>query len=408
MHFGYLGINYKTASLAVRDHISFTENTKIDFLQKAEQNGISQCVILATCNRSEVFFFYEANEQLTCMRKTYIGTFPEVDFEEILLVKTDEEAMDYLFRIAAGLESAVLGEDQILGQLKDALMLSRAMGFCKKEMNRVIENAMSTAKSIKTTYRVSEIPLSVSYIGIKEVQKRTGFQGKDVMIVGSGATAVLALQYIVPEQPHSITLCSRNPLHAKSVQEKFSGIRIVSYEERYQYLTQSDVVISATSSPHFAIRGENCKIERETLFLDLAAPRDVDPALAENPLVTIINLDFLNEIAKDNQRERERLTNLCHGEIDKAVEETLTWLFESRVDATISSLNQRCDEITEESFEYLNRKLDLSEREQKILKKILKASLKKLVREPILELKSLDSVESQEIYTKLINDMFHL
>ena len=100
--------------------------------------------------------------------------------------------------------------------------------------------------------------------------------------------------------------------------------------------------------------------------------------------------------------------DLCKGELDSAVGETITWLFESRVDSTIQSLHQRCDEITEDSFSYLERKLDLSDREKKILRKILAASLKKLIREPIVELKQLDSAESQEEYTKMLNNLFHL
>lgn len=408
MKFGYTGINYKNASLAIRDHISFTENVKIDFMQKADIMNIHQCLILATCNRCEVFFFYESDEEYEFVKNLYRESFPEVDFTDLLLCKKEEEALSYLFRIAAGLESAVLGEDQILGQLKDALMLSRALGYCKKEMNRVVENAMATAKTIKTKYKVSEIPLSVSYIGIKELERRTGFDGKRVLMVGSGATAILSLKYVFEYPVESVTVCSRNYIHAKELKKEFPEIHTVPYEERYDRISQSDIVISATSSPHFAIEAEKCCINEPVVFLDLAAPRDVEPEVCRNEKASIINLDLLDDIAKQNQKERERLIELCREELDLAVKETGDWLFESRVDATISSLNQRCDEITEESFTYLQRKLSLSVREQKILKKIIKASLKKLIREPILELKKLESEESQAEYTRLLNEMFHL
>ncbi|MBO4799107.1 MAG: glutamyl-tRNA reductase, partial [Lachnospiraceae bacterium] len=170
MQFGFIGINYKNAPLDIRDRISFTESSKIDYLQKAEAGGIKQCLVLATCYRSEIFFFFDEDSQMDYMIKLYKDTFKNVDLSDILIYKSGDEAIAYIFRIAAGLESAVLGEDQILGQLKDALMLASALGYAKKEMHRVVENAMACAKKIKTDYKISEIPLSVSYIGIKEVE----------------------------------------------------------------------------------------------------------------------------------------------------------------------------------------------------------------------------------------------
>ncbi|MBR4807759.1 MAG: glutamyl-tRNA reductase [Lachnospiraceae bacterium] len=408
MQFGFIGINYKNAPLDIRDRISFTESSKIDYLQKAEAGGIKQCLVLATCYRSEIFFFFDEDSQMDYMIKLYKDTFKNVDLSDILIYKSGDEAIAYIFRIAAGLESAVLGEDQILGQLKDALMLASALGYAKKEMHRVVENAMACAKKIKTDYKISEIPLSVSYIGIKEVERQTGFEGKNILIVGSGDTAKLALRYVYEYNVAEVVLCSRNIAHAKKVKEDFPKIKIVLYDERMDYLDNADIVISATSSPHYTIFANECHYNKDMTFLDLAAPRDIDPKVVTMFGSKLINLDTLDQISKENQKERERLMDLCKGELDSAVGETITWLFESRVDSTIQSLHQRCDEITEDSFSYLERKLDLSDREKKILRKILAASLKKLIREPIVELKQLDSAESQEEYTKMLNNLFHL
>ena len=140
-------------------------------------------------------------------------------------------------------------------------------------------------------------------------------------------------------------------------------------------LKSADIVISATSSPHYTLFAHECDFTNHITFLDLAAPRDIDPKIIENFDADLINLDTLDEISRQNMAERERLMDCCKDEIDEAVSETITWLFESRVDSTIQSLHQRCDEITEDSFSYLERKLDLSDREKRILKKILAASL---------------------------------
>lgn len=408
MQFGYIGINYKDAKLEIRDRISFTDNQKIDFLQKAEEIGVSQCMVLSTCNRSELFFFYEKEDVFDHMRELYASMFPEVDMDQYQNACTGEEAMEYLFRIAAGLESLVLGEDQILGQVKDAQEFSRTLGHSGKELNRVVRDAVTCAKKIKTELKISEKPLSVSYIGIRRVDEVCGIKGKSALVIGSGSTAVLAIRYLYEYGAGKVVVCSRTLAHAKELLSEFPGLLVVPFKQRYQEITQSDIVISATASPHLVVRREETVIDGRTVFLDLAAPRDIDHRLEEDAQVCLMNLDTLEQIAAENQAEREHLASISKGWIEEAVQETTEWLFSSRVDATIESLQQRCDAIVEDSFSYLNRKMDLGAREQKLLRKILKASLHRLLREPILELKQLDSMEQQEAYQKVVEELFHI
>ena len=408
MQFGYIGINYKDAKIEVRDRISFTDNQKIDFLQKAEEIGVSQCIVLSTCNRSEIFFFYEKKDTFSRMQNLYASMFPEVDMDRYLNTREGEAAMEYLFRIAAGLESLVLGEDQILGQVKDAQEFSRTLGHSGKELNRIVRDAVTCAKRIKTELKISEKPLSVSYIGIKKVNEVCGIEGKQALVIGSGSTAILAIRYLYEYGAGKVVVCSRTLAHAKDLLLEFPDLLVVPYEQRYKEITQSDIVISATASPHLVVRREQAAIDHRTVFLDLASPRDIDHRLGENEKVCLMNLDTLEQIAAENQAERERLVKISQGWIREAVKETTEWLFSSRMDATIESLQQRCDTIVEDSFSYLNRKMDLGAREQKLLRKILKASLHRLLREPIQELKQLDSKEQQEAYQKVVEELFHI
>lgn len=408
MQFGYIGINYKDAKIEVRDRISFTDNQKIDFLQKAEEIGVSQCIVLSTCNRSEIFFFYEKKDTFGRMQNLYASMFPEVDMDRYLNTREGEAAMEYLFRIAAGLESLVLGEDQILGQVKDAQEFSRTLGHSGKELNRIVRDAVTCAKRIKTELKISEKPLSVSYIGIKKVNEVCGIEGKQALVIGSGSTAILAIRYLYEYGAGKVVVCSRTLAHAKDLLLEFPDLLVVPYEQRYKEITQSDIVISATASPHLVVRREQATIDHRTVFLDLASPRDIDHRLGENEKVCLMNLDTLEQIAAENQAERERLVKISQGWIREAVKETTEWLFSSRMDATIESLQQRCDTIVEDSFSYLNRKMDLGAREQKLLRKILKASLHRLLREPIQELKQLDSKEQQEAYQKVVEELFHI
>lgn len=408
MKFCLLGINYKNAQLAVRDKTSITDVMKLDFFQKAEAAGVDQCMILSTCNRSEVYFFYEQTEQAAQIQRIYEGMFPDVDLKDYLVVLSGDEAMAYLFRIAAGLESLVLGEDQILGQVKEALDYSRTMGYSGKELNKVVRDAITCAKRIKTELKISERPLSVSYVGIRRLEEYGKIAGKKVLVIGSGKTAVLALKYIYEYGAGHVAACSRTYAHARRLRDEFRDIEIIDYEERYEMMHQCDIVVSATASPHLVVRREEFCPKRPVIFLDLAAPRDIDTSFADDPMVRLVNLDTLQEIVAHNKQEREQLVEKSRDLIEEGLQETSAWLLQSRMDPTIDSLQQRCGAIVEDSYEYLNRKMELGPREQKLLKKVLNASLQRLLREPIREMKSLDTVEEQEEYKRFVRQLFQI
>ena len=320
--------------------------------------------------------------------------------------RSGDEALCYLFRVAAGLESMVLGEDQILGQVKDAFELAQTLGHTGKELNKVVREAVTCAKKMKTELKISEKPLSVSYVGIQQLKDVFGIAGKKALVIGSGKTAVLALRYLYEYEIAAVTVCSRTFAHARELLEEFPGIEIVPYEKRYEKMKDCDIVVSATASPHLVVKAECVEIDRSMAFLDLASPRDVDPAIADAAL--LLNLDSLDRIVEHNYKEREALVQQGQSMIDEALAETKEWLNATGVDATIESLQQKCDEIVSDSYEYLNRKLDLSAREQKIVKKILKASLRRLLREPILEMKQIESKEQQEEYQKVVRQLFQI
>lgn len=408
MEFGFLGVNYKKAGLDIRDQTSFTDAMKLEFFQQAERAGVDQCMVLSTCNRSEVYYFYTGAGQPEAMRRIYQDMFSRLSLSDCLSQLKGQEAMAYLFRIAAGLESMVLGEDQILGQVKEAADFARTMGYSKKELNRVVRDAVTCAKRIKTELKISEKPLSVGYVGIRRLEEVCGIAGKRVLLIGSGKTAVLALRYLYDGQAGHVTVCSRTLAHAAKLRNEFPQMSVIGYEQRYEEMADCDIVVTATSSPHLVVRREDFRPVRPVTFLDLAAPRDVDIALAENPLVRLINLDSLQTTVQENLRERERLVEESRRFIQEALEETAVWLLQSRMDSTICSLQQRCGEIVEDSFAYLNRKMTLTAREQKLLRKVLNASLQRLLREPIQELKQLDSAKRQEEVRTVVEQLFQI
>lgn len=408
MELGVCGINYKHAGLDIRDKTAFTDSRKITLSEEMEKKGIGQILILGTCNRSEVYYFYETEEQAVQVESLFRGIFPGVSLQEYMHSAYGEEAVNYLFRVAAGLESQVLGEDQILGQLKDAYEFSKTMGYSGKELNRVVQDALACAKNMKTELKISEIPLSISYVGIKKLEEVCPIHGKNVLIVGSGQTAALALRYVYAYGAEKITICNRTAENAKKLKGEFPDIFIGAFENRYQIMKNCDIVISATSSPHIVIKEDRCVLNGETYFLDLAAPRDIDRALQHHMGCHLINLDMLEEVVQENHREREKLTEEGKKMIDKAVQETMNWLFAAGVDPTIQSIRMKCDEIVEDSFAYLNRKIELSKREQLLVRRTLEASFKRLFREPVAELKKLETKEEQNQIRDTLEKLFQI
>ena len=183
MQFGFLGIDYKNADLTIRDEISFTDQKKLEFFHKAEKIGVEQVMILSTCNRSEIYYFFDDEQQIKKIQNIYCDMFDKAEIEQYIRHCEEDKAVSYLFQVTAGLESMVLGEDQILGQVKDALDFSRTMGFSKKELNKVVRDAITCAKKVKTTFRISEKPVSVGYIGICELQKICDIKDKMVLVI---------------------------------------------------------------------------------------------------------------------------------------------------------------------------------------------------------------------------------
>lgn len=406
MQFAFLGISYQNTELEIREKAAFTDQKMMDFFHEAEQSGVRQCMILSTCNRSEVFYFWKEEEQKGQMIQIYKKMFPEAELEAYIRQNQGEEAVFYLFRVAAGLESMVAGEDQILGQVKHALEFSRMMGACGKELDKVVRDAVTCAKKIKSKLKISEKPLSVGYIGIQRLNEACPIKGKKVLVIGSGNTAALALKYLREYKAGEIFVCSRTYAHAGKLQEQIKDLRIVPYQERYQVMRECDIVVSATSAPHLVVRRSEFRPEKPVVFLDFAAPRDIDPDYETCPAAVLIHLDTLREISRHNQEERMRLLKDSEQWIAEAGNETMHWLQVSRMDPTIRSLQERCREIAEDSYTYLSRKMDLSGREKRLLQKVLNASLQRLIKEPVQHLKHLEDQKEQDVYKEIVHQLF--
>ena len=318
--------------------------------------------------------------------------------------------VEELFAVTCGLRSVVAGEDQILGQVRQAHLFAARTGGAGKVLNKIFREAVTLAKEVKTQLGISQIPLSVSYIGIKLLARTAGgLKGRRVVVAGLGKMNRLSLEYLTQEGAGEVLLCTRDRDKALAWAEQFPNCRPVPFEGRYEALEGADVLITATASPHVIFRRERMPEGTGPLtVLDMAVPRDTDPALEELPGVRIFTVDDLKRRSQDNLERREELARAAWTRIEERAGETMDWLLSARTDPTIQSLNQRCRAIADDTTACLAAKLELNDRQRKLVDKMVSSALRRLVREPVLRLRQAGDQERQEEYIRVMQELFDL
>lgn len=413
MNIGVVGVNHNLAPINVREAVSFTDTKKIEAINILLDREIDEIVILSTCNRSEIYISGENIQQkvdeVANFYKDYFGV---KDIEQYLFKKTNLEAIQHLFDVTAGLDSLVVGEDQILGQVKDAHEFCMKLGATKKVFNKLFRDAVTTSKEIKTITKISQQPLSISYIGVKLLKEKMGtLEGKNALIVGLGKMNLLTLNHLEEENVKNIYIANRNIEKTKEIENKFDNIIPIEYSDRHKIIQEKsiDIVISATSSPHLVIKHDDMpKLDKKIYIMDIALPRDIDTKLKELNYVELYDIDDLKEIHDKNDIKRNELAQKAQEIIKIKIDEFTEWLDLTFIDPTIQSLNSKCIEIKEDTLEYIFRKIDLNQREQKIIDKMLGSALKRVIREPIINLKQVKNKGQREEYIKVIEDLFEI
>lgn len=411
MDFAVVGVNHNNTPINIRETVSFTDTQKIEGINFLLDNGIEEAIILSTCNRSEVYIYSNnISDKVEVVKNFYQDYFDVESIEEFLFNKTGEEAIKHVFNVSAGLDSLVLGEDQILGQVKDAHDFARQLGSSKKVFNKLFREAVTVSKDIKTTTKISHQPLSISYIGIKCLKEKMGsLENKNALVIGLGKMSKLAMKHLEEEQLNHIYVTNRSYEKLKSIQDEYKNLIPIKYEDRYEVMDKVDIVISATASPHTVLKkAEMPKTSNKLIMMDIALPRDIDKNLNEFENIEVYDIDDLKKISEANDKKRRELASIGELIIDEKIEEFNEWLETIKIDPTIQSLNDKCSDIREDTLDYIYRKLDLNCREKKIIDKMLTSALKRLVREPIINLKQIKDSGKQDEYIKIVEELFDL
>ncbi|WP_085828937.1 glutamyl-tRNA reductase [Clostridium massiliodielmoense] len=409
MNLAVIGINYNNTPIDIREKVSFSKSQKYKACSYLIEKGINEIIIVSTCNRSEIYICSDKiDDHINRVIDFYESFFQVQSVAEYIFIKKDKEAISHIYNVTAGLDSMILGEDQILGQVKEALSYSMENKFSRKILNKLFREAITSAKKIKSKLKISETPISMVYIAVKLLEKNMGsLKGKKACIIGAGEMGRLALKHLINEELDEIFVANRTYNNVIDLLHEFPKIKPIEYEKKYEVLNKVDILITATSAPHLIIKKEQLEnIKQELYIMDLALPRDVEKTAGDIENIHLYDVDDFKNISENNKIKREELSLIAKDSIDLYVNEFNQWMKSLKVDNTIRDLNNRCSDIKDEYLGYITKKIDLNERDKEILEKMLFGALKKVVKEPILNLKELKDEDEINKCIKSVNELF--
>ncbi len=417
MHTIVVGLNYKTAPVEIREKLSFIESElpqAMEALQK--QKSILENVIVSTCNRTEI---YAVVDQLHTGRhfvKQFLADWfnlPVETFSSYLTIREEDEAVEHLFKVTAGIDSMVLGETQILGQVKKSFLSGQEIGTTGTVYNQLFKQAVTFAKRAHNETAIGENAVSVSYAAVELAKKIFGsLQRKHVAILGAGKMGELAIENLYGSGVGKVTVINRTFEKAESLAAKFHG-QAKSMKELQCSLLEADILITSTGATDYVIDYELMQfVERlrkgKPLFMvDIAVPRDIDPRVGDLPNVFLYDIDDLQGIVEANLAERERAAADITDMIGHEVLQFKDWVSTLGVVPVISALRKKANRIQEETMTSIENKMpDLTERERKILSKHTKSIINQLLKEPILQAKEMANSPKANEQLRLFQQIF--
>jgi glutamyl-tRNA reductase len=313
MTLALIGVNYKTAPIELRERIAISREDLPETTRAlAAVPGVAECMIVSTCNRVEILAALEGPAaDLPGFLHRQFGLDPALLAPHIYQ-HHDQDAVRHLFRVAASLDSMVVGEPQILGQVKEAFTVARASGTVGAHLEHLLQSAFAAAKRVRTETEIGSNSVSIASVAVELARKIFGsLNGRTVFLVGAGKMSELAARHLVQQGAGTILVTNRTQERARQLAEPFKG-RVIPFEQLYEAASEADIVISSTGAPHPIFRREHGQAfmhrrrNRPMFFIDIAVPRDVDPAVNQLEGIFVYDIDDLQAVAASHMAERSR------------------------------------------------------------------------------------------------------
>jgi glutamyl-tRNA reductase len=418
MHILVVGINYKTAPVEIRERLTFNPNELGDAMKRLQsKKSILENVIISTCNRTEIYAVVDQLHTGRYYMKEFLSEWFEMEQDEFvpyLFIYEQDGAINHLFNVACGLNSMVLGETQILGQVRTSFLLGQEEKTTGTVFNHLFKQAITLAKRAHSETDIGANAVSISYAAVELAKKIFGtLSSKHVLILGAGKMGELAIQNLHSNGVSKVTVINRTFEKAQNLANRFNGMA-KTLQELQCALIEADILISSTGANDFVITKEMmAQVEKlrkgKPLFMvDIAVPRDLDPRLAELENVFLYDIDDLEGIVEANMKERQKEAAKIRLFIESEIVEFKQWLATLGVVPVISALREKALLIQEETMVSIERKLpNLTDREKKILNKHTKSIINQLLKDPILQAKELasgkDADKALDLFVKIFN-----
>ncbi len=413
------GLNHKTAPVEVREKLTFPADSIGDSLKRLLRSyDVNEGVIISTCNRVEVLGVAGDIEKGVWELKRFLAESSGVPLEELdesLYVQTAEVAVQHVFRVASCLDSMIMGEPQILGQVKDAYSHAVHNDTAGVIMHKLFHKTFSVAKRIRTETNIGSSAVSISFAAVELARKILGeLAGKSSMLIGAGEMAELAARHLLSGGVREIKIANRTYEKAVDMARDFNGTPVM-FREIPHYLKDVDIVIASTASPSFIIKPDDIEVvmkerkHRPMFFIDISVPRNIDPLVNNIDNAYVYSIDDLQGVVEANFRERSKEAQRAEAIVAEEIGTFYRWVKSLDVVPTIIAIRDRFEAIRKSELEKCAAELGpLAEKDMATLDTMTRAIVKKILHGPITQLKKESDKVKGDLYIEALRGLFGL
>ncbi len=417
MNLVLVGISHRSAPVEVRERMSLHESRLSAALSDlVARDGIREALILSTCNRVDLAAAGEEGQEAEPTLRQFLAEYHRYDptaHDRHLYWYRNADVVRHLFRVACSLDSMIVGEPQILGQFKQAYLAAREAGALSGVLRDISEQALAVGRRVRRETELGASAVSVSYAAVELARKIFGtLQGKTIFILGAGKMSELAARHLVSSGASSILVANRTFSRAEELAAAFGGTA-VQFDDVLNHLQRADIVISSTGSPDFVVTRAAAEAllagrkQRPMFFIDIAVPRDIDPAVNDLDNAFVYDIDDLEQVVKENLAERRREAARAEKIVEEEVERTLRRLASRELAPTIVALEQRMEGIRRAEIErYRGRLGELTPAQRESVEALTRGMLSKILHGPITEMKSRVGGPEHSALVSLVRRMF--
>ncbi|MBW2265797.1 MAG: glutamyl-tRNA reductase [Deltaproteobacteria bacterium] len=418
-HIVAIGLNHKTAPVEVRERLAFSKEDTEKVLEAMQQNAyVDEIALFSTCNRVEFLLTTPDPANAVEAVKDFMAEFkatPRQVFESALYVRSGDDATKHIFCVASSLDSMVVGEPQILGQLKESYAEACDHGTCGVILNRLMHRSFSVAKRVRTETGIGDHAVSISYAAVELGRKIFAeLDDKAVLLLGAGEMAELAVEHLVNNRARPIFVANRTFERGVELAERFGGTAI-RFEEIRDYLKEVDIVISSTGAQQYVLVRDDFKglmrarKNRPLFFIDIAVPRDIDPEINRVSNVYVYDIDDLKNAIQENIDERKQAAVKGERIVDAAVIQFRNWFQGLEVVPTIVGLREKMEQIRQKELKKTFGSLDsLSDEDRAAIDTLTAALVNKILHNPTVFLKKNANKDKKSIYLEITRKLFNL